>query len=244
MGSTLMPNPADTAAWMPVRLWLPKAWRQGRPAVEQAHRPQPVDAAGRKQHQRQRPVFGLEARTGGPHQRLGPGRNAIAAAGLALQQRDVDLAAGQPALQLAAHAADGLEPQIGPLAIEAGQHRRHAPCVEILRNAQAQRGLCGRAGHRLFGLLRHRQQATRVVGQQLAVRGRLGLLAAAVALQQRAADALFELEDLLAHRRLRAVHPLGTAREAAFLDDANQGFEEFEIEHWHILLATIFDLKI
>ncbi|MNF82895.1 hypothetical protein D3C87_2074960 [compost metagenome] len=41
----------------------------------------------------------------------------------------------------------------------------------------------------------------------------------------------FEFAQLLTHRRLRSMHTLGGAGEAAFIHYANEGFEQFEIEH-------------
>ncbi|CAH0321471.1 hypothetical protein SRABI89_05382 [Pseudomonas koreensis] len=45
------------------------------------------------------------------------------------------------------------------------------------------------------------------------------------------ADQILEFAHLLADRRLRAVHTFGCAGEAAFVDYADKGFQQFQIQH-------------
>lgn len=88
-----------------------------------------------------------------------------------------------------------------------------------------------RRRQRQFRLVRHRQQFARVGQHQLAIVGGLHLVAGAIAQQQGPAHGLLQLAYLLTHGRLCAVHATGGPCEAAFIDHADQGAEQFEIEH-------------
>ncbi|MNR34103.1 hypothetical protein D3C85_1518430 [compost metagenome] len=61
------------------------------------------------------------------------------------------------------------------------------------------------------------------------------VLPGAIAEQQGMPDQFFEFSHLLAHRRLSAVHAFGCAGKAAFIHHADEGFEQFKVEHGALL---------
>ncbi len=89
-----------------------------------------------------------------------------------------------------------------------------------------------KAAHRRFGEIAILEYALRGLDQVPARDGGMRLLAHA--LEQPYAEAPLELADLQAHRRLREVEPARRGREAAELDDLEQGPQLVEIEASHL----------
>jgi len=52
-----------------------------------------------------------------------------------------------------------------------------------------------------------------------------------ISMQKRIAQGLFQADDLLAHRRLRAVNAFARACEASSIDDGDEAMEKVEIQH-------------
>jgi hypothetical protein len=75
------------------------------------------------------------------------------------------------------------------------------------------------------------QQATRVAEQHLPLIRQRN--AACRAPEQRTLGLDLEPLDLLAHRRLRQVEPLGRSVKTAALGHGNEGTQQLEIQHAH-----------
>src|SRR5262249_35019405 len=88
----------------------------------------------------------------------------------------------------------------------------------------------------------------RVGEEALALFGRRRLLA--VPMQQWVAERVLEPLDLLAHRRLRAMHALAGAGEAAGVDHRHKAAEKLQIEHgsrpftFQLILIISFNFQI
>ena len=86
--------------------------------------------------------------------------------------------------------------------------------------------------HRRFGEVAIVEDAARRFDQVPA--GHRGVRLLAHALDQPHVEAPLELADLLAHRRLGEIEPAGRGREAAELDDLDQGSQLVEVEAAHL----------
>jgi hypothetical protein len=69
------------------------------------------------------------------------------------------------------------------------------------------------------------------VRQPLAALRRHDTLAGSIPHEKRLPQLVFELQDLLAHGRLRPVHSVSRTREAALVNDAHQRLQKFKIQH-------------
>ena len=166
---------------------------------------------------------------GHPLQPLGPRSDRAAVAGVALVQSDIEFAELERALLRDAAAAAHIEPQGRPRAYEIRQQLRQPVGCEILRNAQAHDAVGHRPRHHVARLLLERENPPRVGEETLAFLGERRLLA--VPLQQRATEFVFEPLDLLADRRLGAVHPLARPREPAGIDNRHETTKKIYIHH-------------
>ncbi|MNT31210.1 hypothetical protein D3C72_1670380 [compost metagenome] len=193
--------------------------------------PLAIDAPLRKQHQRHRRLVAHRLAAAHPHQPLRPRGKTGPVAGLALYQRQVQIAGRQARAQVRAHAAAGLQAHLRMAGRKLGKQHRQARYVEILGYAQPQYARRSRRGQHMLGLSGNREQTPCVGQHQFAILGGRHVAPGPVAQQQRLAHALFKLAHLLADGRLRAVHPACRPREAAFVNDADQGLQEFKIQH-------------
>src|SRR4051794_6709457 len=94
-----------------------------------------------------------------PMQTLGPGRDGIAVAGFALEQRKIELATVQRVTQLDTEIAADVEPETRPRAHELRQQRGEAASGEVLRNAEPHQALANRPRHDVARLLGERENA-------------------------------------------------------------------------------------
>src|SRR5471032_3681143 len=86
----------------------------------------PVHTTLRKQRQRDRFICQLNAFALYPDKRFGPGCKALAAARLALEQRNLDLACRKLTLEIDTHAADRFKPHAGFHLHKSRQHGRRS----------------------------------------------------------------------------------------------------------------------
>ncbi|KAG1248642.1 hypothetical protein G6F65_019508 [Rhizopus arrhizus] len=114
---------------------------------------------------------------------------------------------------------------------KARQQHRQPRHIEVFGNSQPQHPRRAGRRHDMLGLVRHGQQTACIHQHQLAVLGRHDVAARTVPQQKRLADGLLQLAHLLAYRGLRAMHAAGRPREAAFIRDAPQGSQEFQVQH-------------
>jgi hypothetical protein len=61
------------------------------------------------------------------------------------------------------------------------------------------------------------------------------VLTSSVTQEQGMTDQYFQLANLLAHRGLGSMHAFGGTGEAAFIDHADEGLEQFKIKHGDLL---------
>ncbi|MNF73952.1 hypothetical protein D3C84_559720 [compost metagenome] len=209
--------------------------------IQQTDRPLPINAALWEQGQGQYPVGRVDPRTLDPHQRFRPRRPAGAAVRFAFDHGNIEGARREFLLEIGAHAADGFQARFRPGPVEAGKDHGYAPGIEIFRYADAQDFQVEVAGQGFHCLRGQGQQAPCVVNQHLAMLGHADVLPGSVTQQQRMPDQFFEFAHLLAYGGLGPVHAFGGAGEAAFVRHANEGLEQFEIEHGGLL---IFDLSL
>ena len=104
---------------------------------------------------------------------------------------------------------------------------QHAGAI-VLHHADAQRRMHLRCGHVGYGLVVQRKQPPRMAEQPRARFGRLDAVHASM--QQRDAERAFQLADLHADRRLRAVQRARRARERTVLDDRDIRAQQFGIQ--------------
>jgi hypothetical protein len=150
-------------------------------------------------------------------------------AGVALEQREVEIAALEVALEIHALVGADVHPQLGMRPRERGEQLCQPVRGEILRDADLDGAAIAGPSHDIARLFRQRQQPPRIGQEPLAGFGRRHVLA--VAVKQYLAEIVLQPPDLLAHGRLRAVDTLAGAGEAAGFDHRDEAPQQLQIEH-------------
>src|SRR5262249_56916136 len=123
---------------------------------------------------------------GDPWETRGPGRDGLgnrmgaAVAGVALVEREIELAALEIAREPHAQAAAYVEPQARPRTGEVGEHVGEPVGGEILRQAEPHHAVAHRPRDNVARLLGEREDAARIGQEPLALLGRRRLAAVAV----------------------------------------------------------------
>ncbi len=127
-------------------------------------RARPVQAAGGKTDQRHRACAGIAraALAGDPMHALRPHRDAAFFAGRALEQRQIEFAAFEVALQIGALIGADIEPQPRMRARKRRQQFRQPVGGEIFGQSEPYRAFMTRPRQHVAGFLRQRQQPPRI----------------------------------------------------------------------------------
>ncbi len=160
---------------------------------------------------------------------LRPHRDAAFFAGIALEQREIEVAALEISPQINALVGAHVQPQAGARAGKARQQPGQPVGGEVFRDPEPHGALGVRAPQHVAGLLGQGQDSSSVRQQPLAILGRRHLLADAV--QQRAAEIVLKALDLLTDGGLGAVNPLPGPGEPPGFDDGYKAAQQVEIEH-------------
>ena len=125
--------------------------------------------------------------------------------------------------EVAAHADGDLQLDLRIALQEGIQGRAQQGRGEVFGQSQAHRAAQWRSAHRGHRLLHQTEDAHGVVVERLALPGQADI--AGIALEQRLPKQILQAPDVLAHRRLRQVHPfrgLGKAARLGYGDKTAQ----------------------
>src|ERR1700737_3782856 len=184
------------------------------------------------------------ALAGDPVHALRPHRDAALFAGVALEQRQIEVAAFEIAPQKSALVRPHVEPHACPRAGKRCQQLWQAIGREILWDSEPDRARIARPRQHVAGFFGQRQQPARIGQQPFAGFGRRHVLS--VAVEQRLADIVLQPLDLLADGGLGAMNAFPGARKTAGIHHRNKAAQQFEIEHGfshsHFHWKTVYHL--
>ena len=181
----------------------------------------------------------IAARHADPDQTVGAQRLAVAAAVCLGGEGKVDATRAQRLSHDPGVLADQADTHARLALGEAPQDRRHEARDDVVGHAEADLAFEGRRAHRRHQIVVLRHQAVRLGEQTFA--GRSQCEPAPLAFEQPARQSLLQPFDLLAGRRLAHMQRRRRARDAAGLDDAQEGAQQIYHKENGTIISKTFD---